>query len=154
MAVGATGFNLGGSNSVINLGPLADTYLKGDARLYCFAGLNDIVINGDSAATVFGYFSTWLAARIAAGWTYSQIWFLVPLPSNAGGSGFEATRQSFISLVVADAASKGYHLVRLDQDAVIGMNGDQNNMTYYLPDGIHPTDAGDMIIATDAKNTP
>lgn len=153
LAVSGTGFSVGGANSVINLGSTADGYLNARAALYCFAGTNDIHF-GASAASVFADFSTWLGARIAAGWTYPQIWFLVPLPRASVNPTFETTRQAFIAMVVADASAKGYHLVRLDQDTDIGQAGDETNLTYYQVDQVHPTDAGQQRIASDVNTAP
>jgi lysophospholipase L1-like esterase len=153
IAVPGTGFTLGGGDNVIARAVLADPH-HATHRLYIFAGTNDIAV-GVKATEVFPKFEQWLAERIAAGWTYDQIYVLTMLPR--GGlfqngettAMFEIRRANYNAMLVNDAAAKGYHLVRLDLNANIGLAGAQNNTAYYQSDKVHLTIAGQNVIAAE-----
>ena len=138
----------------MDVGPEADAYRSETNKLFCFGGTNDLARAHTPEAT-FKAFQTWLADRIAAGWRYDQIWILTPLPRGGFDPGvteasFETARQEFIKLLVADAAAKSYHLIRLDLDAAIGSPGAYANRTYYS-DRTHPNEAGEAVIAQIVK---
>src|SRR6185369_16936918 len=149
-----TGFLIGGSSSVTSLGKTADGHLDGATRLMVFAGTNDLK-NSYTAQKTFAAYQAWLAARIAAGWSYDQIWVLTTLPrgQSTQPADFEKQRQAYISLIVADGAAKGYHVVRLDTNKLIGVPGAYRNRTYYNSDRVHPTAAGHVVIANVVKAT-
>jgi hypothetical protein len=159
LAVDGSGFNHNGLyKSIIDLGPTADSYRKSatDVRIFCWGGTNDIY-SGDDAARTFAGFQKWLADRIAAGWSYDKIWILTPMPRTPGGTapgGYEANRQAFIADLVADAALKGYHLVRIDQSMLIGQDRDQADMIYFDADATHLNVTGQGVVATIFDATP
>lgn len=114
--------------------------------LIVFAGTNGMnaSLGNHSAATEYANFKTYIAARIAAGWTANRIVVVTMLPR----TGFtDATRQTFNTSLAGDDGGYGYRLARVDQNTTIGDAGDDTNTTYYY-DGTHPTEAGHAIIAS------
>ena len=114
-----------------------------DDWLLVFAGTNGIAINGNSAATEYADFKTYITARISAGWTADNIVVATMLPRTGVT---DSIRQDFNTALVGDDGGYGYRLARLDLNANIGDAGDDANATYFY-DGTHPTAAGHAIIA-------
>jgi lysophospholipase L1-like esterase len=83
-------------------------------------------------------------AQRAAGW--NKIAVLTILPQTT--SGFNAFRDAANALIVADTSFYDA-IVRLDQDSVLGCDACAANTTYYNTDGIHPTTAGENLLAAD-----
>lgn len=113
--------------------------------LIVFAGTNGMnaSLGNHSAATEYANFKTYIAARIAAGWTSNRIVVVTMLPR----VGFtDATRQAFNASLVGDDGGYGYRLARVDQNSTIGDAADAADTNYYY-DGTHPTVAGQAIIA-------
>ena len=111
--------------------------------LIVFAGTNGIALGGNSAATEYTNFKTYIAARVLAGWSASRIIVCTMLP-RTGMS--EATRTTYNNSLVGDDAGTGYKIAALHSNSSIGAAGQNLNTTYFL-DGTHPTDAGHQIIA-------
>lgn len=107
-----------------------------------FAGTNGIALNGDSAATEYANFQTWIAARIAAGWVANNIVIVTMLPRTGVT---DSIRVSYNALLVSGAVTYGYRLARADQDANIGAAGQNLNTTYFY-DGTHLTVLGQSIL--------
>lgn len=145
--------NTGGQN-LIQRGPtfvdplLSSLACSGLAPwLVAFAGTNDICVTGRTGAQTFTDFTTYLNARIAAGWLASHILAPTILPrASCTGPGTEA--QNYNTSLIAGAGSTTYVVVRLDLDANMGCNGCQNNGLYFnAADLIHPTATGQQILA-------
>lgn len=115
--------------------------------LVAFAGSNGISINGNSAATEYTAFTNYIAARIAAGWTATNIIVCTMLPRTGVT---DSVRTNYNGLIVADSGAYGYKVSRLDL-TVIGAPGADLNTAYFY-DGIHPTEFGHAVIATNIYN--
>jgi lysophospholipase L1-like esterase len=114
--------------------------------LLVWEGTNHLFLDeGLSAADAFAAITSYCQARKTAnaGW---QIVVLTVLPRTvAGGSTFEARRQSLNALIRAGHAS--YDAVAdVGADATIGAAGAFNNATYYS-DLTHLSDAGQLVAA-------
>jgi lysophospholipase L1-like esterase len=72
---------------------------------------------------------------------------LTNLPSTTGT---EVSRQAWNTLI-RNGGSCSYTVADVGNDSTIGQAGQNANLTYYQSDGIHPTAAGDAIIATYLK---
>lgn len=112
--------------------------------LVVFAGTNGIALGLHSAATEYANFKTYIAARIAAGWSADRIVAVTCLPRNGINN---TIRDAFNASMAGDDGGYGYRLARVDLNTDIGENGDNLDTTYYY-DGIHPTEAGHAIIAS------
>lgn len=140
------------SNAAALVDPIV--FKNPNAKLVIFAGTNDIWIGGSTAAQTLAFSNSYISARIAAGWKPGNIIVATMLPrynslqTPAVNASLEATRQTYISGVVAASAGQGVILARLDQDPNIGQAGDSQNLTYYEPDQIHPNAAGVAIITS------
>jgi lysophospholipase L1-like esterase len=142
------GYELAGGISGLTLiqsAPLwVDSYaFNPGARLIIFAGTNDIYVNGNPTRT-YTYFQAYITARQSAGWPANHI----IVPEMISRNGDSIYRAPWNALLVSGAATYGYQEVPLSSDTLIGQDGDSSNTTYFL-DGIHPTDAGQLIIAND-----
>lgn len=107
-----------------------------------FAGTNGIALNGNSAAVEYAAFQTWIAARIAAGWSPGNIVIVTMLPRTAVSN---VTRASYNALLVGGASTYGYKLARADLNAMIGANGQDLDPLYFY-DGTHLTVLGQSIL--------
>jgi|HubBroStandDraft_4_1064222.scaffolds.fasta_scaffold07531_3 lysophospholipase L1-like esterase len=75
---------------------------------------------------------------------------LLTLLPATGNASFETYRQAVNTLERA-GGSCTYTLADVGNDATIGQPGDQTNATYFQSDEIHPTAAGDVIVASYMK---
>jgi len=91
---------------------------------------------------------TYLNARISAGWTAGNICVGTMLPRQGQK---ESDRSTYNGLIRSNAAGMGYKVCDFAADTRIGDAGDENNTTYYS-DTIHPTAAGQQILADIIKS--
>lgn len=146
------GFNLIGTPGFGNLIDDAtmrvDPVLERDGTKYLllFAGSNDIHNTGGnhSGTTTAALLQTYVAARIAAGWTPALIFVCTMLPRQNGL--YESERTVFNSDVRFHAAGAGYTVVDLAANATIGPAGADQNSTYF-EDATHLKDPGHAIAA-------
>jgi lysophospholipase L1-like esterase len=135
--------------TLIQSAPISiDPYLGSVSNpvLIVFGGTNDIWLSGKTAAQTYAGFQTYIETRIAAGWNNIIVLTMLPRQSSAPN---EATRQAFNTLLRNGAATYGYTVADIGNDPTIGQAGDQTNTTYYAPDQIHLTQAGQLIVAQD-----
>jgi len=115
--------------------------------LIVFAATNDYKLGSKTPAQIRTAFQTYIAARITAGWTPANICVCTMLPRETVN---ETDRSTINANFTTDAGTYGYTLAPLHLNASIGAAGQQNNTTYFI-DTIHPTDAGQAIIASIIK---
>lgn len=99
---------------------------------------------GVAAATALTNFTTYCAARRAAGW---KVIVLTVLPRTSASGTFEADRQTINTSIRANWATYADALADVAADSRIGDSGDQNDTTYYLADAVHTAAAGDAVVA-------
>lgn len=112
--------------------------------LILWAGTNDMVW-GATPAQAYASFSTYMDARLAAGWARGKIVVLTCLPRDPGQ--VEEDRVAYNSLLVSGQATYGYSIVRLDLDSRIGVADANLNTTYYNVDQTHLKNAGQQVVA-------
>lgn len=110
--------------------------------LIVLAGTNDIGYGSTGAAT-YGFFQTWISARLADGWPAGDIVVGTILQMDGG----TPERAAFNTLLVSGQATYGYKLARLDLDPNIGCNACNTNPAFFNTDGTHPNNTGQQIIA-------
>jgi hypothetical protein len=109
----------------------------------CFAGTNDIVASA-SASAVYTTATNYFETCKTDGAKYCFAWTILP---RSGFAGFEATRLSFNSMLLAGYSSiEVDYVVNVGADPSLGNVNATSNGTLYL-DGIHPTAFGDQILA-------
>ncbi len=110
-------------------------------------GVNDWWLDGRSAAAIYANIQSVCSTVVATG---ARMVLFSPLPANlpiaGGAAGWETVRQALITLELAGGAC-AYTFENTGNDPTIGQAGQWSNATYYMADGIHPTPAGDAIIA-------
>jgi len=111
-----------------------------------FAGTNDIFLYSQTGAQTAALLQTYVDARNAAGWAYSDICVCTMLPRQSAN---ESARTAYNSDIRTNAI-KGYVVADVGADATIGVFSAPTNTTYYS-DTIHPTDAGHAIVASIIK---
>lgn len=121
-------------------------------KLVVFAGTNGITLGGHTATAEAADFDTYINARISAGWDMADV-TVVTMLARSGVN--ESDRAAYNAALVSKAVTYGYKLARVDLDPNIGGSGYPSNPTYCY-DGIHPTAAGQAIIASivDAVSFP
>lgn len=141
---------IGGSTSQQVIGRLASTEVPqlqawgaGAKRIYSLMiGTNDNVALSGDYTTSYAHIQS-ICSTIAA--TGASVVVFTILPANI--SGMETFRQGLNSLIRGGGACS-YTIADVGNDATIGQAGQWSNTTYYQSDGIHPTVAGQTIIAT------
>lgn len=117
--------------------------MSGTHYLVIFAGTNDIFLNNKTGTEAGALNLTYIDARIAAGWPAANICVGTMLPRQ---NAHEADRTTYNGLIRSNAVLRGYKVCDFAANSTIGDAGDENNTTYYS-DTIHPTAAGQVIIA-------
>ena len=118
----------------------------GKDYLVIFAGTNDIYLAGKTGAQTYTQLVTYCTARRSAGW--NKIIVVTMLPR--GGTTMETYRQDYNSAIRAGFAAGTLPcdaVADVGSDPTIGQAGQQANTTYFF-DAIHPTKAGDTIVAS------
>ena len=134
-------------DAVTRIDPIL-TY-SGTKYLVIFAGTNDIFLNGRNAAQTWALLQTYLNARISAGWTPANICVGTMLPRQSLN---ESIRTTYNASIRSNVPGMGCKVCDFAANATMGEAGDENNTTYYS-DTIHPTDAGQAILAQIVKDT-
>jgi len=116
---------------------------QGTKWLVIFAGTNDIFLNNTSGANTWTLLQTYLNARTSAGWPANHICVVTMLPRQGSQ---ESNRTAYNNAIRSNQAGMGYLIADAGADPTIGCAGCDSNATYYS-DTIHPTAAGQQIIA-------
>lgn len=116
--------------------------------LSVFVGTNDIVAGyatyGSQAATLLAL-SGYLDARRAVGW---KVAIVTTLPRNVTLTPtFETQRGTWNSTLASWIGVHADALMDFGADAIMGNAANVTNLTYYQSGGIHPTQAGQDILA-------
>lgn len=112
-------------------------------RLIVFAGTNDIWLNATTGAATYTLLTTYISARISAGWVANEIVILTCLPRE--GEAEATDTNTFNSSIRSGYAGLGVRLCDIAADAYFA-SGWQND-TAKCSDTIHPTQAGQLKIA-------
>lgn len=113
-------------------------------KLVTFAGTNGLVIANHSAAYECARAQDYWSGAITAGWLATEMAVVTTLP-RSGLS--ETVRTAYNSCLVTAATTYGLAIVRLDLNPVIGCPTCHTT----FPDGIHPPDSGQQIIANEVE---
>lgn len=118
-----------------------------------FAGTNGMwaSLGNHSAATEFADFQTWRAAVLAKGLPPANLIVVTCLPRQ-DDSAFDTKRATYNASLISDAATYGYKIANAGADASIGVNGAEDDTTYYQSDKIHLNDAGQSVLGTLVYN--
>lgn len=131
---------------------IANTPNNGTIRAVVFAGTNDIHFGAD-AATTLSRLKTFAQNLKADG--VDQVVVVTPLPRYLDGSAqnltFEPIRQTLSDSIMADVS--GDFAGKLDvRTLAIGVDGEQNNTTYYVPaDYVHLNATGEQQLGEAIK---
>lgn len=145
---------IGGTTCAVKAGEYSSYYaplyssrrVRNVAALGC--GVNDFVSLGQpTPATTYQKMLDWVVLAQATG--YSVILYTVQ--SNINVDPFDPTwRPTLNALITGGAAGHGYTVVDWGANANLGCNGCGANATYFV-DGVHFTDAGNVIAASLLK---
>lgn len=128
--------------------PVPPNIKAGKRTLIIEVGANDIAASGLTPDQTFAKLLGYLQGRKASG-KYDNILFI--LPHVRQNSTITANIQAFWALVKANLSqlvSAGLNadgLIDTSQIPHISADGDYNNLTYYQPDTIHLTSAGEQL---------
>lgn len=137
----------GGTGSLPANAAEVDAVLASPAQtLVMFAGTNDLA-GGSSVTDTINAWSSYVDARIAAGYVAAEMILCTMLPRSGSAFITETVRGNFNAAIVSLASSKGGSVCRLDLDSRIGLAGCNTDLTYYQSDQLHPNNAGLAVIA-------
>jgi len=108
----------------------------------CFAGTNDMAIGGVSAATAIARLSQYCSDRRSAGW---KVVVCTILPR--GDNDIETRRATVNADILASVGVYSDAVANVAGDSRIGDSGDEDDLTYYSADTVHPNAAGAAVIA-------
>jgi len=112
-------------------------------------GVNDFNLNGDSAATIFSNLLTF-CTNLKTFRSDCVVIIFTELPcNNTTVPTIETDRQTLNTSIRSQGSPPWDFICDIGNDATIGQAGQHTNSTYYS-DGLHPTFAGDTIIANTA----
>lgn len=128
--------------------------IEGPAMAVVFAGTNDFAITSyttvpDVFATLMGEVQTLKQAgcRVFVGTMLSRG------GTDRQGRSIDADKDLFDSLILTQAKISGADgVVDFAANALLGADGAFTNQTYFQPDGTHPTQAGQALLAQAASN--
>jgi lysophospholipase L1-like esterase len=114
--------------------------------LILFAGANDMWHGRYTPAQTYNFFQTYLRNRVVAGWNTRNmvVVTMLPIPTT------DVSRvdwQAYNSMLVSGRSTYKYIVAYTINDQNIGCFGCNKNRTYYNPDNVHLTDAGQQILA-------
>lgn len=130
------------SDGATRVDVIKDTTLFAENVVICQAGTNDLYT---AITDVYNNIVSYCQARQAAGW---KVVVATILPRTEAGlrAGFETDRQTVNASIVSNWATFADALSDIGNDATIGQAASPNDTTYYS-DKVHPTAAGNAIIA-------
>jgi lysophospholipase L1-like esterase len=115
-----------------------------ESILVVFAGTNDLATDGITGAQAFARLQTLVQNAKLNGFDKAVV--VTPLPrfqtGTANNLSFEPRRQSLSALIVADTSGDFDAVVDV-RTLAIGVDGEQDSLTYYVNDYIHLAAAGE-----------
>ena len=131
------------SNNAIGI-PAAPVNFAMQNVSHVWLGTNDL-FNSVAAATVYAYLLQIWAYERSQGKLVMA--YTIMSRSNSGTpGGFNAARATLNALIRGDPSQYDY-LVDVGANQIMGYNGAETNTTYFQSDLVHPTNAGQQIIA-------
>lgn len=124
---------------------------QGFQRIVLIAGINSIH-DGDSAATMEGYVTSFVATLLAGGFQKKQIYLANVYGSSYFNTTMDAVRVAYNAWLAPYCAANGYNLV--DLDATFSNNATTPptlKAVYDSGDGIHPNKTGYGLFGTLIK---
>lgn len=147
--MGLSGMTLGaiGGSEPNRIGTLCNT-LNGPAIGVVFAGTNDQRFSV-SATVTMGRVASWVQIVKKAGCRA-----FVGTMISRSDSGSDAFKDTYDALILTSAKSVGADgVIDFAANPLMGADGASTNTTYFQGDGIHPTAAGQLLLAAAASNT-
>lgn len=127
-------------DAVINIDPLASA----SAILIAFAGTNGLWLQGNTPAVEAAGADAYIAARISAGFTASNIYIMGMLPREQYK---ENLRKQYNDLLAGYCTARGCKFIAIQDNFDIGWPSQQNNTTWFQADQVHPSPLGHTQIA-------
>jgi lysophospholipase L1-like esterase len=125
--------------------PLVNTYRGPGNVVVGIEITNDIANAGASAAVAYSDIVAYCAARRAVGWkviiTACLSRTVVGLPT------FNTIRDTVNANILANWTTFADGYANWASDPIMGIDGAENNLTYFMNDGIHPNPAGCALLA-------
>ncbi len=124
-----------------------------EAVLIVFAGTNDLAVDGLTGAQACDRLKTLAGAAKING--FSQVGVITPLPRFLKGSAnnlsFESRRQTLSNLILASVGTDFDFVIDV-RSLAIGVDGEQDNLTYYVNDYVHLNAAGEEQLGLEVSS--
>ncbi len=119
-----------------------------------FTGTNDFTLLSTTASQVFGNLAYEIQTLKAAGCKVF-VGTMISRTGNAGGGGtLDAAKNAYDALILSSAKTVGADgVIDFAANPLLGADGAYSNSTYFQGDAIHPTQAGQSLLATAASNS-
>lgn len=132
-----------------NIDPLLSSLRCGNGLpplLILFAGANDMWHGGYTPPQTYSFFQTYLSDRVLAGWNTRNmvVVTMLPIPTDVVS---RADWEAYNSMLVSGQSMYKYIVAYTINDPNIGCVGCNKDKTYYNPDKLHLTNAGQRILA-------
>jgi lysophospholipase L1-like esterase len=149
--VGVTAQAVAGSESNRVAPTCANT--AGPSNALVFLGTNDLLLQNQTPASVLASINSEIQTLKTAGCHVFLGTMLSRTGNTSAGTSFDAAKDTYDGLILTNAKMLGVDgLIDFAANAVLGADGAHSNATYFEPDGVHPTQAGQQLLANAASN--
>ena len=125
----------------------------GPAIAIVFAGTNDLIQPENSAQTVFGFLTSEIQTLKTAGCRVFAGTMISRHGEDGTGTTLDEKKDAYDALILSQAISLGAEgVVDFAANPLLGADGASSD-AYFQGDGVHPTDAGQALLAAAASNT-
>jgi lysophospholipase L1-like esterase len=141
-----------------------DASEKNRAALYCgsdqgpsaaivFAGTNDFLDAAQTATSVMANLSGEIQTLKTAGCRVFVGTMLSRTGNDGAGNSYDSAKNAYDALILTSAKSYGADaVIDFAANPLLGADGATSNTTYFQADAIHPTQAGQQLLANAASN--
>ncbi len=126
---------------------------NGPSIAIAFAGTNDFNNYGASAATAFSSLTGWIQTMKQAGCRVFVGTMISRTGNDFNSIAMDTDKNNYDALILQQAKSAGADgVIDFAANPLLGANGAYSNATWFQSDGIHPTQAGQQLLANAASN--
>jgi hypothetical protein len=127
---------------------------SGPAVALLFAGTNDLAQSGETATDVWSNAVSEIQVLKQAGCRVFVGTMLSRAGTDATGNTGDADKNAYDALILSQAKSAGAEgVIDFAANPLLGADNANTNATYFQVDHIHPTQAGQALLAAAASNT-
>ncbi len=127
---------------------------QGPSAAIVFAGTNDFLSSAQTASSVMANLGGEIQTLKTAGCRVFVGTMLSRTGNDGAGAAYDSVKDAYDALILTSAKSYGADaVIDFAANPLLGADGANGNATNFQSDGIHPTQAGQQLLADAASNT-